>query len=146
MEHPPYFRVRLSKFLLMSGLPTESPATCAPRPSRLSPFPAIMLILCTMITNTLSLIHLTRGAQYIAAIKGRGCLISGPTGGGYRTGGFLAKSRKYRQKAQCTKNVANLSLDRGLGGAQLCTQRWLRHRAEHKAKESPTSLLLTPSA
>ena len=102
MEHPPYFRVRLSKFFLMSGLPTESPATCAPRPCRLSPFAVIVLIPCTMITNTLSLIHLTRGAQYIAAIKGRRCLISGPTGGGYRArpNGIVLES--LRRKSSLT--------------------------------------------
>src|ERR1700730_11228735 len=77
MEHPPYFRVRLSKFFLMSGLPIESPATCAPRPG--------------------------------------GYLISGPTGSGYRAGRFLAKSRNSKQKAQCTKKVANLSLGRSFG-------------------------------
>src|SRR6266508_1099711 len=37
-------------------------------------------------------------------------------------GRLHAKIPKLKAKAQCTKNVANLSLDRGLGGAQLCTQ------------------------
>jgi hypothetical protein len=70
---------------------------------------------------------------------GRGVKILGGMGSGDRVGGLLAKFRKYKQKAQCTKNVANLSLDRSLGGAQLCTQRWLRQRvssdlSERKAK------------
>src|SRR5438128_19262 len=41
-------------------------------------------------------------------------------------------------KAQCRKNVANLSLDRGLGARSYAHIEWLRYRAEHKAKESPT--------
>jgi len=69
---------------------------------------------------------------------GRRDSIATTSGSAYRAGGFLAKFRKYTLKAQCRKNVANLSLDRGLGARSYAHIEWLRYRAEHKAKESPT--------